>query len=165
MDHFKYIVFITLCVSGFSASHAGEDQVVPLSGHFTKMPQSVTPSPCAHNVVPTLDGYEVLNHEEFLDVPDPIISRATSAVEEFLVLKLAREEMIGPLTKTYCQIGVGRLVVDMTYPLEDDSVGHESIRSIYRWLADGEFVGWQISEHGRIYLCARGRDTVSGRCS
>jgi hypothetical protein len=122
------------------------------------------PETCEKNGVPSLNGHELLDHTLYLDLPDPIISRATSAIEEALTVKLAREEIRKPLTKTYCQIGVRHMVVDYAHALDDDSVNHQSLRAVYAWVIDGENAGWQISRLGRFDICARQRDPISGQC-
>ncbi len=119
---------------------------------------------CSSAALPTMDGYELRNHEAFLDLPDPMVSRSTAALEETYVLELVQGRINGPLTKTFCQIGVTRMVVDIAYSVEDDSYSHISIRAIYNWVAGDELAGWQITELGEKFICARGRDQSTQLC-
>lgn len=148
--------------SGLSNS---DQEFVKINDKNTQeMPHLLMPQTCESNGVSTLNGYEVLDHSAYLDLPDPVTSRITANIEDSLILKLARGGISTPLTKTYCQMGVTRLVVDFTHPLEDDALSHQSLRSIYRWVIEGESAGWQIVELGEIFICARQHDSETGQC-
>lgn len=126
--------------------------------------ESVWIQTCSVDKPSTLSGYRPLDHERYLDLPDPIISRATAPLEESFTSKLVQGSIEAPLSKTFCQIGVTRLVVDMTYATLDDAISHQTTRAIYRWVVNDETAGWQISELGEKFHCARERDQRTNRC-
>lgn len=119
---------------------------------------------CSVNQPSTLDDYQRLDHEQYLDLPDPIISRATAPLEESFTTKLVQGSIAAPLSKTFCQISVTRLVVDVTYATLDDAISHTTTRAIYRWVASNDLAGWQIAELGEKFHCARERHQRTSRC-
>jgi len=119
---------------------------------------------CPSDGPPVLGDYKILASSIYLDLPDPIISRVTSALEDTYIRKLVKGDIRSPLVKTYCQIGLGRFVVDMTYPVEDDAISHMTERAIYIWVADAELSGWQISELGQKSICVREIDPKTKLC-
>ena len=119
---------------------------------------------CSLNSPSTMSGYERLDHDAYLDLPDPIVSRATGVIEDHFTMKLAKGVITEPLTKTYCQISVTRVVVDMTYATQDDAISHISTRAVYNWVTADEIAGWQIVQLGQKSICARGRNKTTQQC-
>lgn len=119
---------------------------------------------CPTNTPANLDGYAALDPQSLLDLPDSEIVRATSTFEAGFVDKMVRGEIHGLLIKSYCQIGITRMVVDLTHAVEDDAISHISQRAIYKWVAHSEPIGWQISELGEKLICARATHSASGQC-
>lgn len=113
----------------------------------------------------TLEGFETLDAMRYLDMPDQDAMRATTAIELELSLKLGREEIAPPLVKSYCQIGLTRMVVEFFVPFEDDAILGDVTRAIYRWSTDGDMpAGWQISKIGKRNVCVRSRNQTTGLC-
>lgn len=113
----------------------------------------------------SLEGFETLDAGLYLDLPDPIEIRAPFPIEMSLAGKLSGEEIIPPLVKSYCQIGVTRMVIEFFVPFEDDTILGEVHRAIYRWSTDDDtHVGWQIDELGKRHICARGKSKTTDLC-
>ena len=118
----------------------------------------------ATNSVFDLAGFELLDPTMIADLPDADLVRATSALEATFTSKLIREEIIGPLIKAYCQIGVRRMVVDFIHPVEDDTISYIIVRAIYHWSSVDNLDGWQIFKWGQKTVCARGRERKTSLC-
>lgn len=82
-----------------------------------------------------------------------MISRATAPFEEGFTLKRIKGDISGPSAKSYCQVGVTRMVVDNTYAVQDDSINYVSTRAVYKCVAEADMIGWQTAELGES-LCA-----------
>jgi hypothetical protein len=54
----------------------------------------------------------------YIEVPDPDVIRATGPVETSLASRLTQEDISPPLSKSYCAIGMTRMIVDYAYPVE-----------------------------------------------
>lgn len=119
---------------------------------------------CSGPLPLTLEGFEPGDAMIFVDAPDMDIIRATAPLEIGLTASLSREEIQPPLSKTYCQIGATRMVVEMTQTVEDDAIFALTQRAIYRWVADVSGTGWQIAEIGTRQHCARARNEETNLC-
>lgn len=156
------VIACFLLMSAFSTIAVAETS--PVSTVTNLAESFFMPQTCALAGPSTIEEYNRLDHEIFRDAPDPIVSRATAPFEDSYTLKLSQGVISGTLTKTFCQIGATRLVVDMTYSVEDDSVSHITSRAIYDWVSNDETAGWQLSQLGQKSICARGRDVASKGC-
>ena len=98
-------------------------------------------------------GFEEIDAGQFLDLPDPDVVRATQLIESQMLT-----DTTSGVVKAWCQVSVRRMVVDFQVPAEDDSVSFIVTRAIYLWNFDENPVGWQISQLGQRFMCARGQN-------
>lgn len=120
---------------------------------------------CDMAVTEPMRGFAAMNVLAWIDVPDSDSVRATAPLENWLAGQLAREGIAPPLIKAYCQIGLTDMVTDYRHAIEgDDALIGKRYRAIYRWNAEAEFPGWELSQLGERTECARGRDESSQLC-
>lgn len=183
MNNIKFVgtIFVLISLTGAAlpvvaqeSAQRNAESTVPLLAPPTKpsITSSAAPSmgpvsqtwvqTCSLNQPSTLEGYRLLDHQVLIDMPDQIMSRATAPFEEGFTIKLIKGDISGPLTKSYCQIGVTRMVVDITYAVQDDSIAYVSTRAVYKWVAEADMIGWQIAELGEKFVCARGQRKLPG---
>lgn len=127
-------------------------------------PGVFVPATCEMSAKGLMAGFTETDVTAYLDRPDADSVRATSAVETGLTLRLAREEVSAPLIKAYCQIGMTQMVVDYFHNVEDDAVRAVTVRTIYDWTTNDEMPGWQLTQIGERYHCARGTDPEALQC-
>ncbi|MCG3268315.1 hypothetical protein [Yoonia sp. I 8.24] len=120
-------------------------------------------SPCHLTKPDRLAGFSSLDAMMFVDLPDPIATRATSTVESSFVDQVTREE-ISAFSKTWCEIGLQTMVVDFEVPVEDDAVKSILTRAVYIWDTQMDPVGWRLDALGERQLCARGDDPFAEIC-
>ncbi len=147
----------TLVFSGLCAPVWASAQAVNGPGFFV-------PATCEVSAENLTAGFTQTDAMAFIDRPDADSVRATSAVETGLALRLAREEISAPLIKAYCQIGMTQMVVDYFHNVEDDAVRAVTVRTIYDWTINDEMPGWQLTQIGEHYHCARGTDPETLQC-
>ena len=99
----------------------------------------------------------------YLDLPDPETTRAVTTVENTFVSQVVAGE-IDSFTKRWCQIGIRHFIVDFEVPMMDDSVAAQITRVVYEWNSAEDPVGWQISQMGARFRCARGDDPFAPVC-
>ena len=121
--------------------------------------------PCDFDSLDPLAGFEARDPMEFIEAPDGFAARATAPFENSLVGKLAREQIQGPLTKTYCELGLMQMIVDYQHEVEDGAVRAVGYRTVYRWQAEAEFPGWELHQWGMKNVCARGKDEDTNLCN
>lgn len=119
---------------------------------------------CPNDGPPGLQDFQNLSIDPYLDRPDGITARATSVIEEALINKLLRQEAPVRLSKTYCQLSVTQMVVDFTWPIQDDAISHQSIRAIFTWEVSEFDQGWQLNELGKKDICVRQQNPDTGLC-
>lgn len=110
-----------------------------------------------------LAGFSSLDAMMFVDLPDPIATRATATVESSFVDQIISEEISG-FSKTWCEIGLQTMVVDFEIPVEDDAVKSILTRAVYIWDTQMEPVGWRLDALGERPVCARGDDPFAQIC-
>lgn len=128
----------------------------------------VAPAPalamqCAPFIPDPLAGFTALDAGQYMDLPDGDTVRATSAIETSLVNDIITGQ-IGSFTKTWCQIGVQRMIVDFAVPVEDDAIRAIVTRAIYVWDASFEPAGWRMDQLAERGICARGDDPFAPLC-
>ena len=127
--------------------------------------QSAPSTLCEMDVNAPMSGFTAIDEMALIDAPDAEPVRATAPIEHWLVGRLSRAEIPPPLTKTFCQIGITNMVTDYHHPVaDDDAVIGVAYRAIYSWNADAEFPGWQLTQLGERFDCARGIDTETKLC-
>ncbi|MDO6591216.1 MULTISPECIES: hypothetical protein [Rhodobacterales] len=120
-------------------------------------------APCHLTTPDRLAGFSSLDAMIFVDLPDPIATRATSTVESSFVDQVISEE-ISAFSKTWCEIGLQTMVVDFEVPVEDDAVKSILTRAVYIWDTQMDPVGWRLDAIGERQLCARGNDPFAEIC-
>lgn len=110
-----------------------------------------------------LDGFSVQDAMQYLDLPDPETVRVTATLENALIAPLIAQEAAF-VTKTWCQIGIQRFIVDFEVPVEDDAIAAMRTRAVYIWEPSGDPVGWRIDQLGTRPVCARGDDPYAPLC-
>jgi hypothetical protein len=122
------------------------------------------PIACAGGVPFTLAGYDRLDPLTYINALDGDAARATAPLEAALLAQFAHGEILAPVVKRYCQMGATQMVVEITHPVEDDSVMAMTMRAIYEWRTDAAGTGWQIADVGIRKNCAREREKDDGPC-
>lgn len=121
----------------------------------------------AVNCIPTkpdaFAGFNKLDPAIYADLPDPDPLAATAVIEIILLDKMVKGS-IQSFSKTWCQIGIQRIVMDFKVPVEDDSVSHVLTRAEYIWDPFFEPIGWRIETLGERFICARGKDPLATPC-
>lgn len=110
-----------------------------------------------------LAGFAGQDAMQFLDLPDRDTVRATATLENALMSPLIAQEAAF-VTKTWCQIGIQRFIVDFEVPVEDDAIAAMRTRAVYVWDHSGDPVGWRIDQLGTRPVCARGDDPYAVLC-
>ena len=118
---------------------------------------------CNSEAIDVLDGFDLLNPEMFLDLPDPDTVRATASIEQSLVSEMISNPSAS-ITKTYCDIGIQSMVVDFSQLVEDDAVIAILKRAVFIWDSSGDPIGWRLERLGERLLCARGNDPFAPIC-
>jgi hypothetical protein len=152
---------VTACADQISElPHLAQQSVAPPSG------AEMWPHPiaCAGGAPFTLVEYDRLDPMTYIEAPDSDPVRATASLEAALMAQFARGEILAPVVKRYCQMGVTGMVVEITHPVEDDAVMAMTMRAIYEWRTDAAGTGWQIADVGIRQDCARGKDIQGGPC-
>ncbi|WP_417250609.1 hypothetical protein [Celeribacter sp.] len=83
---------------------------------------------CAPFMGDPLDGFTPLGATAYLDLPDADVVRVTSPIETAIINDIVAGS-IRTASKTWCQIGVQRMIVDFEVPVEDDAISVEMIHS------------------------------------
>ncbi|MEM1036729.1 MAG: hypothetical protein AAGI14_08220 [Pseudomonadota bacterium] len=110
-------------------------------------------------------GFRAMDQMAFIELPDAEPVRATAPIEYWLAGSLSRQDIPAPLTKSFCQIGITDMVTDYHHPVaDDDALIGIAYRAIYSWNAEAEFPGWQLTQLGERFECARGIDEESELC-
>jgi hypothetical protein len=120
-------------------------------------------TPCQMTNPDRLAGFSALNAMVFLDLPDPITTRATATLESSFVDQLISEDIRG-FSKTWCEIGLHTMVIDFEVPVEDDAIKSILTRGVYVWDTTTEPIGWRIESLGERPVCARGDDPFAALC-
>ncbi|WP_417269936.1 MULTISPECIES: hypothetical protein [Alphaproteobacteria] len=118
---------------------------------------------CAPFMGDPLDGFTPLDAMAYLDLPDGDVVSVTSPIETAITNEIVAGS-IRTASKTWCQIGVQRMIVDFEVPVEDDAISAMIIRAIYVWNAQDDPVGWQISQLAERPRCARGDNPFATLC-
>jgi hypothetical protein len=118
---------------------------------------------CAPFMGDPLGGFTPLDATAYLDLPDSDVVRVTSPIETAITNEILAEN-IRSASKTWCQIGIQRMIVDFEVPVEDDAISAMITRAIYVWNAQDDPVGWQISHLAERPRCARGDDPFAKLC-
>lgn len=118
---------------------------------------------CAEYRPDPLATFTTLDSTLYLDLPNPDPIAAAFPLELTLVTDLIKGDH-RHVTKTYCQIGVQRMIIDFTVPVEDDAVSDWVTRAVYIWNSADAPVGWQLDQLGERGRCARGDDPFAPIC-
>lgn len=118
---------------------------------------------CAPFMGDPLDGFTPLDATAYLDLPDSDVVRVTSPIETAITNEIVAGNMRSA-SKTWCQIGIQRMIVDFEVPVEDDAISAIITRAIYVWNAQDDPIGWQISQLAERPRCARGDDPFAELC-
>ena len=164
------VMSVTLTAQADGHSHQTVDKSAPEAPpEATSVMDAVAP----HQPLPQCDidpshpmsGFTAIDEMAFIDAPDAEPVRATAPIEHWLVGRLSRAEIPAPLTKIFCQIGITDMVTDYHHSVaDDDAVIGVSYRAIYSWNTETEFPGWQLTQLGERFECARGIDTETKLC-
>jgi hypothetical protein len=118
---------------------------------------------CAPFMGDPLDGFTPLDAMAYLDLPDGDVVRVTSSLEAAITNKIIAGS-IRTASKTWCHIGLQRIIVDFEVPVQDDAISAMITRAIYIWNAQDDPVGWQISQLAERPRCARGDNPFADIC-
>lgn len=118
---------------------------------------------CAPFMGDPLDGFTPLDATAYLDLPDGDVVSVTSPIETAITNEIVAGNYRSA-SKTWCQIGIQRMIVDFEVPVEDDAISAMITRVVYVWNAQDVPVGWQISQLAERPRCARGNDPFADVC-
>ncbi|WP_435230656.1 hypothetical protein ACMAZE_01340 [Pseudopelagicola sp. nBUS_20] len=108
-------------------------------------------------------GFTPLDPMMYLDLPDGDLVSVTGPIEAAITGQILAGSALYA-SKTWCQIGVQRMVVDFEVPIEDDAIAATRTRAVYVWDHSGDPVGWRIDQLGTRPVCARGDDPYALLC-
>jgi len=152
------VALLCLTPAAYAAAQDAAETDEPLA-------QSIAHQTCLFSVEAPMMGYQELDVLAFIDAPDGDSVRVTAPIENWLAGQLVRQTIAPPLSKTYCQISLTNLVVDYHHPVDgDDAISGIAYRSIYAWTAEAEFPGWELTQFGKLHVCARGKHEETGLC-
>ncbi len=126
-------------------------------------PPALAAQTCPHSMSDPMAGFAPLDIGLYLDlpVPDPIDAAMPLELSMLDAMITGAQRQ---LSKTYCQIGIQRMIIDFAVPVEDDTITDWVTRSIYVWDATGDPIGWRLDELGERGRCARGDDPFVPIC-
>jgi hypothetical protein len=110
-------------------------------------PLALAAQTCAPTGADPLDGFAKLDVTLYLDLPDPDPLSAALPIELTMVGKIINGETAS-ISKTYCQIGIQRMIIDFAASVEGDAITDWVTRSVYVWNSAGEPIGWQLDQLG-----------------
>ncbi|UWR43625.1 hypothetical protein [Phaeobacter inhibens] len=127
------------------------------------VPASIAAQICSDFMPDPMVGFAPLEIELYLDLPveDPI---AAAMPLELTMVDAMIQGTQRQVTKTYCQIGIQRMIIDFAVPVEDDAFSDWVTRSVYEWDATAEPIGWRLDQLGDRGRCARGDDPFAAIC-
>lgn len=127
------------------------------------VPVTLAAQTCADTIPDPMAGFAPLDVSLYLDLPVPDPITAAMPLELTMVDAMIKGEQ-RQVTKTYCQIGIQRMIIDFAFPVEDDAIKDWITRSVYVWDATAEPVGWRLGELGERGRCVRGDDPFAALC-
>lgn len=138
-------------------------RILVVAAVLAGVPAAVAAHTCADIQPDPMAGFAPLDASLYLDLPVPDPIDAALPLEITMLDAMIKGEQ-GRVTKTYCQIGVQRMIIDFTVPVEDDAISEWVTRSVYVWDATAEPIGWRLDQLGDRGRCARGDDPFAAVC-
>lgn len=127
------------------------------------VPTTVAAQICADFTPDPMAGFSTLNPVRYLDLPTPDPIAASMPLELTLVNDMIKgtERQV---SKTYCQIGINRMIIDFAVPVEDDAIAEWITRTVYVWDSATDPIGWRLDQLGERGRCSRGDDPFALVC-